>query len=116
MTKPTPSKRSRRLRKKLYLDEFATLGFELDFEFATEKDADQLDTFIAEFMADAMEANKLAFMGSACAETIAGVVICEGRYDSVTPEQRQAVTDWLAAHADVKACESGELTDANELL
>ncbi|WP_439136261.1 YggL family protein [Pseudomaricurvus sp.] len=116
MTSPKPSNRSRRLRKKLHLDEFATQGFELDFEFVTEKDADQLDAFIIEFMTDAMEANKLAFMGSACAETLAGVVICEGRYDSVTPEQRQAVGDWLSAHADVKTCESGELTDANELL
>lgn len=116
MTSPKTSNRSRRLRKKLYLDEFATQGFELDFEFAAEKDADQLDAFIADFMAGAMEANKLAFMGSACAETIAGVVICEGRYDSVTPEQRQAVADWLAAHADVKACECGELVDSNEIL
>lgn len=116
MTDPKPSNRSRRLRKKLYLDEFATQGFELDFEFTNEKDADQLDTFIEEFMDGAMEANRLAFMGSACAETIAGVVICEGRYSSVTPEQRQAVSDWLTAHADIKNCECGELADANELL
>lgn len=110
------SSRSRRLRKKLYLDEFATTGFDLDLEFAQDMDADQLDAFIAEFMDGAIDANDLAFQGSACAETIAGVVIRTGRYDSVTPEQRQAVADWLTAHAAVKACECGELTDINELL
>lgn len=110
------SSRSRRLRKKLYLDEFATQGFDLDFEFTQEMDADQLDVFIEEFMAGAIDANDLAFMGSACAETIAGVVIRIGRYDSVTAEQRQAVADWLSAHASVKSSECGELTDTNELL
>ncbi|GAB3109114.1 YggL family protein [Pseudomaricurvus hydrocarbonicus] len=114
MTKQTG--RSRRLRKKLYLDEFATLGFDLDFEFTSEKSAEQLDAFVADFMNSAIDANDLAFMGSACAETIAGVVICRGRYDSVTQEQRQAVADWLNANADVKASECGELTDSNELL
>jgi uncharacterized protein YggL (DUF469 family) len=116
MSTAKPSSRSRRLRKKLYLDEFATQGFDLDFEFAQEMDADQLDAFIEEFMDGVIDANELAFMGSACAETIAGVVICKGRYDSVTAEQRQAVADWLSAHAAVKSCECGELTDTNDLL
>lgn len=116
MTTPQKSNRSRRLRKKLFLEEFATEAFELDFEFTTEKDADGLDAFIVEFMENAVEANDLAFIGSACAETIAGIMVREGRYDSVTAEQRQKVADWLEANADVKNVECGELVDANMIL
>ncbi len=111
------SNRSRRLRKKLFLDEFATLGFTLDFEFTDIKESgEELDTFIAEFMEAAITPNDLVFIGSACAETFAGVVICRERYSSVTAEQRQLVSDWLTNNSTVKNIEAGELTDANELL
>ncbi len=108
--------RSRRLRKKLFLDEFATDGFELDFEFTAEKDADQLDEFIAAFMEGPIESNYLVFFGSACAETFSGVIICSDRYCSVTTAQRQAVSEWLDANSHVSTVECGELTDANNIL
>lgn len=108
--------RSRRLRKKLFLDEFATEGFELDFQFTAEKDADQLDVFIADFMEGAIESNDLVFFGSACAETFSGVIISSDRYSSVTAAQRQAVSEWLEANSDVSSVECGELTDANDIL
>ena len=111
------SSRSRRLRKKLFLDEFATQGFTLDFEFTNAKEnGEQLDDFIDEMMEGAIKPNGLIFIGSACSDTFAGVVICEERYAAVTAEQRQLVIDWLAKNSAVKNVEAGELTDANELL
>ncbi len=115
MTTEQKSNRSRRLRKKLYLEEFATQGFELDLEFTAVKDADQLDAFIFDFMT-VVDANDMAFTGSACAETVSGVLIRIGRYDSVTTEQHAALVTWLEANADVKSVEAGELIDANVLL
>jgi uncharacterized protein len=108
--------RSRRLRKKLFLDEFATEGFEVDFEFTAEKDADQLDVFIAEFMEGPIDSNDLVFFGSGCAESITGVIISSDRYSSVTTAQRQAVNEWLDANSDVSSVECGELTDSNNIL
>jgi len=115
MTTEQKSSRSRRLRKKLYLEEFATTGFELDLEFTADKDADQLDAFIFDFMT-VIDANDMAFSGSACAETVSGILIRIGRYDSVTAEQRTALLEWLEANADVKLVEAGELVDANQLI
>ena len=47
--------RSRRLRKKLCVDEFQELGFELNLEFKSDLDIEAIDAFLDQFLAEAMD-------------------------------------------------------------
>lgn len=51
--------RSRRLRKKLCVDEFQELGFELNFHYKEGVDADAVNAFMLRFIDQAIEANEL---------------------------------------------------------
>ena len=55
--------RSRRLRKKLCVDEFQELGFELNLEFKEDLTDEAVDAFLDAFLADAMDANGLDYVG-----------------------------------------------------
>ena len=55
--------RSRRLRKKLCVDEFQELGFELNLEFKSDLDIEAIDAFLDQFLAEAMDANNLDYVG-----------------------------------------------------
>lgn len=55
--------RSRRLRKKLRLDEFQQLGFEISITMKPNLEVDDIDRFLDEFILDAIEKNELAFGG-----------------------------------------------------
>lgn len=50
--------RSRRLRKKLCVDEFQELGFELNFHYKEGVDADAVNAFMLRFIDQAIEANE----------------------------------------------------------
>ncbi|WP_241083805.1 50S ribosome-binding protein YggL, partial [Pseudomonas viridiflava] len=54
---PMATNRSRRLRKKLCVDEFQELGFELNLDFKQELDDQAIDAFLDAFLKEAMEAN-----------------------------------------------------------
>ena len=56
--------RTRRLRKKLRVDEFQELGFEVSFELRDGLDEAQIDQFWDEFIVQSIEKNGLAFGGS----------------------------------------------------
>ncbi|WP_241097781.1 50S ribosome-binding protein YggL, partial [Pseudomonas viridiflava] len=56
---PMATNRSRRLRKKLCVDEFQELGFELNLDFKQELDDQAIDAFLDAFLKEAMEANGL---------------------------------------------------------
>ena len=56
--------RTRRLRKKLRVDEFQELGFEVSFELRDGLDEAQIDQFWDEFIVQSSEKNGLAFGGS----------------------------------------------------
>ena len=99
--------RSRRLRKKLCVDEFQELGFELNLEFKGDLSVEAIDAFLDQFLDEAMDANNLDYVGG---EGFG--LVCLAEHGSVTEEQRQAVEDWLKARSELAVVEVGPLIDA----
>ncbi len=97
--------RSRRLRKKLHVDEFRELGFHLRFAFAEEVDPLARLRVWDAFLVEAIEARGLTYGG---AET--GFVAAER--GSATEDDRRHVRDWLATRVEAVAVEVGPLVDA----
>ncbi|MFF7710174.1 50S ribosome-binding protein YggL [Pseudomonas sp. NPDC007930] len=95
--------RSRRLRKKLCVDEFQELGFELNLEFKPDAD---LDAYVEAFLTEAIDGNGLDYVG---AEDLG--VVCLGKRGSVSPEQRAQVEAWLKARTDLAKVEVGPMID-----
>lgn len=99
--------RSRRLRKKLCVDEFQELGFELILNYREDLDELAADAFLQQFLKEAIEANGLIFIG--CDEF---GMVCLGKRGSVTAEQRAAVDAWLKGRSELDGYRIGELADA----
>ncbi len=95
--------RSRRLRKKLCVDEFQELGFELNLEFKEDLSDEAIDAFLDE----AMDANGLDYVGG----DDFGLV-CKADRGSVTEEQRAAVQAWLKGRSELTKIEVSPLLDA----
>jgi uncharacterized protein YggL (DUF469 family) len=106
MTKTT----SRRLRKKLYLDEFAVFGFECACDL-DETEAG-FDLFLDELV-EVVEARGLIIGGGGSATEFAAFVASEQRYGSATEEDRQFVEQWLSAQPRTSMVVVGKLIDAN---
>lgn len=98
--------RSRRLRKKLCVDEFQELGFELQLSYPEGTEDAVIEAFFADLVVDAIESNGMALIGG---EEFA--VICSGKRGSVTPEQRAAVEAWLKTRSEVSSFEISSLLD-----
>lgn len=99
--------RSRRLRKKLCVDEFQELGFELNLEFKEDMDDEAVDAFLDDFLTEAMDANGLDYVGG---EDFG--LVCKAERGSVTEEQRAAVEAWLKGRSEVTTVEVSPLLDA----
>lgn len=99
--------RSRRLRKKLCVDEFQEAGFEVQINYPESADDTAVVEFFAEFIVDVIEANEMAFIGG---EDYG--IVCLARRGSVTEEQRNLVEQWLKGRAEVASVEVGPLVDA----
>lgn len=107
------SKRKRRLRKKLFTDEFAVFTFELRINLSTSKPEDELtflDTLIYK-----LESMELCYMGHFLGERLRGHVIAKGRYNSPTYAQRQELSEWCSQHPDIAEYSVGELVDGNQV-
>ncbi|WP_394144840.1 YggL 50S ribosome-binding family protein [Vibrio atypicus] len=102
--------KKRRIMKKLYLGEFAMLGFELSCE-TTIKDFDNYDAFVDEFI-DYIDSLGLCFGGGGL-EVFEGFLCAQKRYVNTTEEQKAQVIAWLEARADITSVETSELLDAN---
>ncbi|WP_426138874.1 YggL family protein [Pseudomonas sp. DWP3-1-2] len=98
--------RSRRLRKKLCVDEFQELGFELNLDFKPELDDQAIDAFLDAFLKDAMEANGLGYVGG----DDFGLV-CLSKRGSVSEEQRAAVEAWLKGRSELTEMSVSPLID-----
>lgn len=105
-----PKNRSKRLRKKLHIGEFQTLGFLIKFSLPDLFDMKAKDAFIDQFLAEAIEANGLFFGGSINKDS-SGLITYD-RYKSTTEAHRQLVKIWLSAQPVVTNIEIGELADA----
>ena len=102
--------KSRRIRKKLFLGEFAILGFEISCETDI-NDFDRYDAFVDEFI-DYIDGLNLCFGGGGL-ELFEGFLCATERYVDVTEEQKAQVTAWLKARDEVKSVQTSELVDAN---
>lgn len=99
--------RSRRLRKKLCVDEFQELGFELLLTYRDDLDEAAEDAFMQQFLQQAIEGNGLMFIG--CDEF---GMVCLGKRGSVSEEQRGQVEAWLKARSELASYRVGALADA----
>lgn len=99
--------RSRRLRKKLCVDEFQELGFELNLDFKEGLDDEAVDAFLEAFLTEAMDGNGLDYVGG----DDFGLV-CKATRGSVNEEQRAAVEAWLKARPELTRVEVSALLDA----
>ncbi len=105
-------KHNRRLRKKLYLGEFAVNLFEIHVKLSTSAESD-LDAFIASFV-DQLEKLGLTYFGYSDPDGIQGHVLSQQRYESPTEAQRQELSDWCKAYPTMESSELSELVDINQ--
>jgi uncharacterized protein YggL (DUF469 family) len=98
--------RSRRLRKKLCVDEFQELGFELNLNFKEDLADAAIDSFLEAFLHDAMTANGLGYVGG----DDFGLV-CLSKRGSVNEEQRTAVEAWLKGRDELVDFTASPLID-----
>ncbi|PUA30645.1 MAG: hypothetical protein B0W54_09290 [Cellvibrio sp. 79] len=105
--------RSKRLRKKLFQDEFATFGFELECEFKDDISEEVISQFVDSFFIDAINAQGLAFGGGLSSKRLSGFVGSNKRYGSTTEEDKTKLFTWLKAQPQVAKVELGEIIDAN---
>jgi len=99
--------RSRRLRKKLCVDEFQELGFELQLNYPEDTEETVLETFFADLVIDAIETNGMALIGGSDF-----AIVCSAQRGSVTEEQRAAVEAWLQGRKELSSFTVGPLVDA----
>jgi uncharacterized protein YggL (DUF469 family) len=85
--------RSRRLRKKLRVDEFKELGFDVAWQLDDDITSDELDAFIDKFFAEVIQKNGLGYGGEG--DTLWHGLICTQKLGSCTEEHRKAVENWL---------------------
>lgn len=104
------SKRNRRLRKKLYLDEFAIQGFEFacDIKEASQEEYDQFFDALVEVVGS----RDLYVNLGDCEGRFYGIVTSGERYGSATEEDIAAVKAVLDGQAIAENVEVGGLIDA----
>lgn len=100
------SNRSRRLRKKLHLDEFAVLGF----GFSCKPEADFNSVF--DSLISLMDERRLQIWAEGSEDSFEAYISSSQRYGSTTEDDRSAVKAWLDAQGSLADVKVDELTDA----
>lgn len=88
--------RSRRLRKKLHIEEFKELGFTVSWSFQEGTNTTELDKKVDDFIREVIEPNGLAYEGSGYLNWQG--IICTQKLGNCTEEDRDNVTKWLESH------------------
>lgn len=103
-------KRSNRLNKKLYVGNYAVLGFELSFKFAdvNEQDFDRFFNDIVTFV----DSRNLIMGGAGGTQSFIIYISCYGRYDSATEQDRSAFEQWLTTYDFIVDAAVAPLSDA----
>lgn len=102
------AKRNRRLRKKLRVDEFQELGFEVSWNFPAGSDTDKVDSLVDQFIDEVIEVNGLGFAGGG--DLSWEGLVCTQSLGKCTDEQREQVKAWLEK-AGAEQVEVSELFD-----
>ena len=116
MIKSNAKNRSKRLRKKLFVEEFKVQGFEVDMTFVDSISDDDMNNFFDDFLGNAVEANELVFGGGGSKEGFSGFVVPSARYASATEENRKALSEWLGNNKFITEHSLSDLMDANFVL
>ncbi|VXC36142.1 conserved hypothetical protein [Pseudomonas sp. 8AS] len=98
--------RSRRLRKKLCVDEFQELGCELTLNFREGLADAEMDSFVEAFLRDAVEGNGLGYVGG----DDYGFV-CLAKRGSMSAAQREQLDAWLKSRAELTGYSLSPLMD-----
>lgn len=85
--------RSRRLRKKMHIDEFQEIGFSVAWRFSEGTSEEQIDQIVDQFIDEVIEPNKLAFDGSGYLAWEG--LICTQEIGKCTEEHQAQVRKWL---------------------
>ena len=85
--------RSRRLRKKMHIEEFQEMGFSVAWRFPEGTAVETIDSEVDAFIDEVIEPNKLAFDGSGYLAWEG--LICKQEIGKCTEEQQAAVREWL---------------------
>ena len=85
--------RSRRLRKKMHIDELHESGFSAAWRFPEGTSEEQVDQIVDDFINDVIEPNKLAFDGSGYLAWEG--LICMQEIGKCTEEHQAIVRKWL---------------------
>jgi uncharacterized protein YggL (DUF469 family) len=103
--------KSRRLRKKLYLDEFAMLGFEFSCSLNA-KSSDDFDSLLSQLV-DFVESRDLSMGGGGNTELFSAFICSDRRYGSATDEDRDSISAWLDKQEGISNITVSKLVDAN---
>ena len=87
--------RSRRLRKKMHIDEFQELGFSVSWRFPEGTADTEIDAALDALISEVIEPNGLAFDGSGYLKWEG--LICLQKTGKCTDEHRELVRNWLVA-------------------
>jgi len=101
-----PRQRTRRLRKKLRVGEFAQYGFNVSFRLREDITLPEEARFWDDFIVSLVEANALTFGGGTN-----GFIVPES-HASATDVDRDLVRCWLGQRTEVAAFEVGPLVNA----
>lgn len=85
--------RSRRLRKKMHIEEFQEVGFSVAWRFAQGTPVEKIDETLDAFINTVIEPNGLAFDGSGYLEWEG--LICTQQTGKCTEEHQALVRKWL---------------------
>lgn len=107
---PTAKNRSKRQRKKLYVDEFSVIGFGFQGRFNADND-EQLDPFF-DGLVELLNKRDLMISGGNNEDFFEAYLSSNDRYGSATEEDRTAVTEWLNAQKRISDVSVAELSDA----
>lgn len=103
--------KKKRLRKKLFLGEFATYCFEFDCKVNLKSEA-EVDQFLDEIID--LAASRKLYVGGGGGQSDFGMFVCsEYRYGCTTEADRDIFEAWLTNHHAVSDLRVSDIVDAN---
>lgn len=99
----------RRLRKKLFLDEFAVMGFEFSASLS-EFSFEQVDAFF-DALLEFVTARNLEVGCGGTKDAFSGHIASIERYGSATEEDRAALEEWLKQQSGISDIVIEQLSD-----